>query len=72
METNKVIPFPAAAQTAAPATTPRPSRILVQIGKQLIAVDISCRTITPSGLRRTTEESAINAADGKRRKERTR
>src|SRR5438067_8622745 len=45
METNKVIPFPAAAQTAAPATTPRPSRVLVHIGKQLIAIDVSCRAI---------------------------
>src|SRR5437868_399496 len=72
METNKVIPFPAAAQTALPETTPRSSRILVHIGKQLIAIDVSCRAMVPRGSHGTTEKSAGNAAGRKRRNEHTR
>ena len=40
---KKVIPFPAPAQAAPPPGMAPPSRIMVHIGKQRIAFDISCR-----------------------------
>ena len=39
---KKVIPFPAPMPAAVPPATAPPSRILVRIGKQRIALDLSC------------------------------
>jgi hypothetical protein len=40
---QKVIPFPAPMGVTPPAQTERPNRIIVRIGKQRIAFDISCQ-----------------------------
>jgi|tagenome__1003787_1003787.scaffolds.fasta_scaffold19028117_1 hypothetical protein len=40
---QKVIPFPAPMEVTPPAQTERLNRIVVRIGKQRIAFDISCQ-----------------------------
>ena len=39
---KKVIPFPAPLPAAVPSAMVAPSRILVHVGKQRIALDLSC------------------------------
>ena len=52
---KKVIPFPALVPAALPPAIAPPSRILVHIGKQRIALDLSCHATvlnpTPAALR---------------------
>jgi len=67
MEPNKLIPFPAPAQTAPAETNQCRSRVLVRIGKQVIAIEIACSATV---LRRpATPVTAEKHRDGQRRKE---
>ena len=67
MQTNKVIPFPAPQQPAAAEANEGRSRVLVQIGKQVVAIDIACRAtvITPQA----APASAPQNRDDERRQE---
>jgi hypothetical protein len=69
---NKVIPFPASSQSIPPGGLEGSHRVLVRLGSQRIALDLTCRAILLPATPAPTGVPPVHAVDRKRRKERTR
>jgi hypothetical protein len=68
---NKLIPFPAPAPTAGPAGIQSFDRIIMQIGQQRIAFDISCQVTELGPPPETVVMPPSNRRGHKKRKGRT-
>jgi len=68
--TNKVIPFPQSAPTAPPSVVSPQNRIILNIGRQRIAMDVSCQAtvLNPVPAPVVKAPAPVNGHGGKGRK----
>jgi hypothetical protein len=68
--TNKVMPFPQAAATVPPSVVGPQNRIILNLGQQRIAMDISCQATVLNPVPATVVEvpAQVNGRGGKARK----
>ena len=68
--TKKVIPFPQAVPTVPPSVVAPMNRIILNIGKQCFALDISCRArmLNPASAPMVEAPALVNGPGGKIRK----